>query len=253
MMKPAKRPSITKYWFRQEKNSSVIVESPTMSLGACSLKVFWVSSKQLQDSKSLLSVNLSSSLIGDEEIKNLSDDRNTCLDSEELNLAENRFSRKGARRLAMNTSWKSLKRLDLSGNSLEAEGIRYIAENSAWTALQILLLKHVGLDITRAKALSANESWEERQELYLDENLELDDNGFMLLAHNNTWTKLQKLSISGCAIKYTGLGCWREPRRNQLERSLIRSNERKKRSTDLWNLLGVQHPAFLRPWSHDVP
>ena len=155
--------------------------------------------------KSLRSVNLSSSLIGDEGIKILSDARNMCLGSlKELNLAENRFSRKGAGRLAMNTSWKSVKLLNLSDNFIGAEGIRYIAEISVWPALQTLLLKHVSLDSNDsngAKALSANESWKELQVLYLDENLEPVDNGLMLLAHNNTWTQLQNISISDCAIK----------------------------------------------------
>ena len=158
--------------------------------------------ESLSSFKNLQLLDLSCNLLGDCGIRLLANNKNKHLALlEQLSIAENQFGSEGSKSLSLNTIWENLKVLNLSGNSIGNEGIKFIAQNPAWTALRVLALNHIGLDQNGAKDLAVNESWEKLEELYLDGNFGLGDQGLLALVYNKTWIHLKKLSICDSGVK----------------------------------------------------
>ena len=157
--------------------------------------------ESLSSFKNLQLLDLSCNRLGDCGIRLLASNKNKHLALlEQLSIAENQFGSEGSKSLSLNTIWENLKVLNLSGNSIGNEGIKFIAQNPAWTALRVLALNHIGLDQNGAKDLAVNESWEKLEELYLDGNFGLGDQGLLALVYNKTWIHLKKLSICDSGV-----------------------------------------------------
>ena len=164
-----------------------------------------VSASSLRFPSDLRAINLSSNSLGNTALKLLAEKFDHLHNLEMLILSKNCFGTKCAVILSQNATWKSLRLLDLSYNPIGDIGIKAIAQNSALEMLSVLSLKSVELTYKGSMSLALNESWKNLQEIHLDENPLFGDQGLAILASNNFWENLRKLSILNCGVGPLGL------------------------------------------------